>query len=126
MDDCQQGSQALCAAEERDAQLGSHEMAKIPEAKNFFSDDPQRANLIFPFFDQLINYGNRRYERGKHACQDPLITDRESCLQHWREASDIYRYVARYSPHKVITEKAVSQLSLITKKQTTALNSLFV
>ncbi|MEE2925077.1 MAG: hypothetical protein VX619_09895 [bacterium] len=90
---------------------------KIPEAKNFFSDDPQRANLIFPFFDQLINYGNRRYERGKHACQDPLITDRESCLQHWREASDIYRYVARYSPHKVITEKAVSQLSLIQKNK---------
>jgi len=90
---------------------------KIPGAKNFFSHDPERAKLIFPFFDQLINYGNRRYERGKHACQDPLITDRESCLQHWREASDIYRYVAKYSPHSVITGKAVSQLSLIQKNK---------
>ena len=90
---------------------------KIPGASSFFSDDPQRAKLIFPFFDQLINYANRRYQRGKHACQDPLSTDRESCLQHWREASDIYRYVARHSPHSVMTQKALNQLSSIDKNK---------
>tara|TARA_Y100000589_G_scaffold297890_1_gene305986 strand:- start:2214 stop:3605 length:1392 start_codon:yes stop_codon:yes gene_type:complete len=86
---------------------------KIPGARSYFDEDIQRANLIFPFFDQLINYANRRYERGKHACQDPLANDRDTCLQHWREASDIYRYVARYSPHSVITRKALDQLSTI-------------
>ena len=90
---------------------------KIPGANNFFANDPQRASLIFPFFDQLINYANRRFERGKHACQDPLVTDRESCLQHWREASNIYRYVARYSPQSVITSKALDQLSFIQKNK---------
>ena len=90
---------------------------KIPGAINYFAQDTQRATLIFPFFDQLINYADRRYERGKFACQDPLSSDRETCLQHWREASDIYRYIARYSPHSVITRKAVDKLSIIQKNK---------
>lgn len=90
---------------------------KIPGSLDYFASDRQRANLVFPFFDQLINYAERRFERGRYACQDPLVTDKEACLQHWREATQIYQYVAKYSPHSVTTSKAIERLQEIQNKQ---------
>lgn len=90
---------------------------QIPGSKNYFENDQQLASIVFPFFDQLINYADRRYERGKHACQDPLANEKESCLQHWREATHIYRYVAQYSPHTVTTSKAINRLQEMQNKQ---------
>lgn len=90
---------------------------KIAGSKDYFASDPQRANLVFPFFDQLINYAERRFERGRNACQDPIVNDKEVCLQHWREATQIYQYVAKFSPHSVTTSKAIERLQEIHNNQ---------
>jgi len=90
---------------------------KIPGSKVHFENDYSKARLFFPFFDQLTNYADRRFERGRYACQEALAFDQDSCLQHWREATQVYRYVARFAPFSILVRNSLERLQEIQKNK---------
>ncbi|MCO4781236.1 MAG: hypothetical protein KC646_02855 [Candidatus Cloacimonetes bacterium] len=90
---------------------------KLPGASEFFKKNPKKAQIFFHFFDQLNNYAQRNYERGKYACQVALPINTEACDSHWTEATRIYKYVAKHTPFSLFAKEAIDRLSHIEKNR---------
>lgn len=90
---------------------------QLPEASNFFGKNPHKAKIFFHFFDQLNNYAQRNYERGKYACQVALPINTEACNSHWTEATRIYKYIAQHTPFSLFAKEAIDRLTYIEKNR---------
>ena len=87
---------------------------KLDGASTFFSQSPKRAMVFFHFFDQLLNHGSARFQRGELECREPTL-NREACLLSWQESVQFLQYVARNSPFSLHSRKAVDYLQIIQK-----------
>lgn len=90
---------------------------KLPGADSFFNKSPQKAKIFFHFFDQLNNYAQRNYERGKYACQVALPINTRACDSHWSEATRIYKYVAQHTPFSLFAKESINRLTYIEKNR---------
>jgi hypothetical protein len=88
---------------------------QLPGTPDYFSNDPEKAKLFLPFFDQLSLYAQRRFEAGKFACQQAFPIDVEKCSPNWREATRFYQFIAKNSPFRTLSRESVKKLKVISQ-----------
>ncbi len=86
---------------------------KLPGSSQNWISKPKKARLFFPFFDQLVNFANKRFHRGEPSCTQPLSTQREECVKAWSEATRFYQYVAHHAPFTLLAQESLKKLKRI-------------
>ena len=69
--------------------------------------------LFFPFFNQLTDYAESRFERGRYACIESSPIDKFSCIESWKDATYFYSYIARWTPFTTFAKEAVKKIKFI-------------
>lgn len=87
--------------------------AKLPGAKTSFPDEKDKALIFLPFFDQLTEYAEKKFQRGKFSCQSAMSVNEEQCSLHWREANRLFSFIVEFSPFRTLSLEALERLKTI-------------
>jgi hypothetical protein len=82
----------------------------LPGAGEYFSDQSEKAMIFMPFFDQLTEYAEKRFQRGKFACQESIPINEEQCGLHWREATRFFSFVIEHCPFTTLSVESLERL----------------
>ncbi len=79
-------------------------------ANQYFANDPARARLFFPFFDQLKNQADRLMKRGQFACVEAMPMDPNVCIPLWSNAIKLYSFVIEHAPFRILSRQAAESI----------------